>query len=77
MMQKRSAGRIEISAETMYSDDRCSGTVPNTVSFSYCKYKNTSCVWNSTVIYPFTKPSWFSNNLSTNGSSNFEVWDNR
>lgn len=75
---------VELLAETQNTDDRCPGTATNPVSFGSAQYKNTSNSWVSATCtnagdlgQGYGDLTTMRNNISSSGSTNWEIWDSR
>jgi hypothetical protein len=75
---------VQFFGETHDEDDQCPGSVANPVTMGNAKYKNTSNSWVSATCYnPSSLGSGYGdlstmrNNISTSGSTEWEIWDSR
>lgn len=75
---------VELLAETQNTDDQCPGSVMNPISFGSAQYKNTSNSWVSATCtnagdlgQGYGDLSTMRNNISSGGSTNWEIWDSR
>ncbi|HEY5583508.1 MAG TPA: hypothetical protein VIK78_03345 [Ruminiclostridium sp.] len=74
-----SRNAVEIMGETHDTNDQCLGSVTNPVSIGNAQYKTTSNSWISAIYNKYTSQtlSTMKNNISVNGSTNWEIWDSR
>ena len=73
---------IEFFGETHDTADQCPGSAANPITMGNAQYKNTSNSWvSATCTNPFSSGygqlSTMRNNISSSGSTEWEIWDSR
>lgn len=75
---------IQLLGETHNTNDQCPGSLTNPVSMGSAQYKNTSNSWVSATCsnagdlgQGYGDLTTMRNNISSSGSTNWEVWDSR
>lgn len=73
---------VQFFGETHNTSDQCPGSVSNPVTMGSAQYKNTSNTWVTAVaVNPNAQGqgdlTTMKNNISSNGSSTWEIWDSR
>lgn len=77
-----SRNSVQFFGETHNTDDQSPGSVSNPVTMGSVQYKDTSNNWVSTTVTNPSSPGYGDiqtqrNNISSGGSSSWEIWDSR